>query len=326
VAEYLQNVSEIASPLPNQPQRQSTLTLLQPSIVTRPIEASLLSLGQVLHRSIASDPTPWLDFSFRLRSKTLWKEALIHGAGRFNSPALRAAVRDKDLHPAIIEILTHKADLLKNLSKRTQSTLLSYYPEALQRTKTVGRADRDSIGRASYANDIMQWLGLTVWRHWIAQQVCADNTHNSADMGFEFFRLVSRAGEAYLDRNQLRQFHEYFPMSLKGESVLENRISELKQEGQGMVAKVLENHSYLDVERFPAGHMTCTWLGPEDYPWENVGRVRGLEGTPSSASSSEERDSEEREFGRGESVDDDGMSIVDGEGRYGGEDASSGRG
>ena len=115
-------------------------------------------------------------------------------------------------------------------------------------------------------------------------------------------------------------------MSLKGESVLENRISELKQEGQGMVAKVLENHSYLDVERFPAGHMTCTWLGPEDYPWENVGRVRGLEGTPSSASSSEERDSEEREFGRGESVDDDGMSIVDGEGRSGGEDASSGRG
>lgn len=57
-------------------------------------------------------------------------------------------------------------------------------------------------------------------------------------------------------------------MSLKGESVLENRISELKQDGQGMVKTVLENNSYLDTERFPAGHMTCTWVGPDDYPWE----------------------------------------------------------
>lgn len=91
-------------------------------------------------------------------------------------------------------------------------------------------------------------------------------------MGWEFFRLISRAGEAYLDRNQLRQFHEYFPMSLKGESVVENRISELKQDGQGMVKKVLDNQAYLDVDKFPAGHMTCTWVGPDDYPWEQEGR------------------------------------------------------
>lgn len=193
---------------------------------------------------------------------------MIHGAGRFNSPQIQSALASHDLHPSIVEVLTKKAQLLKTLSQRTQSNLLSYYPEALQRTKTVGRADRDSIGRASYANDIMQWVALSVWRHWLAQQVSADNTHHAADMGFEFFRLISRAGEAYLDRNQLRQFHDYFPMSLKGESVVENRVSELKADGQGMVRKVLENHSYLDVEKFPAGHMTCTWVGPEDYPWE----------------------------------------------------------
>lgn len=92
-------------------------------------------------------------------------------------------------------------------------------------------------------------------------------------MGFEFFKVISRAGEAYLDRNQLRQFHDYFPMSPKGESVVENRVSELKQEGQGMVRKALENHSYLDVDRFPAGHMTCTWVGPDDYPWERAARA-----------------------------------------------------
>jgi hypothetical protein len=258
-------------------------------IVTRPIEASLLSLSQILHRSIATNPAVWLEFSFRLRSKTLWKEALIHGAGRFNSPDVQAALRTNELHPEVVAILTTKATLLKNLAKSTQNNLLSYYPESLQRTKTVGRADRDSIGRASYANDIMQWIGLTVWRHWLAQQVCADRTHADADMGFAFFRLVAKAGEAYLDRNQLRQFHEFFPMSLKGESVVENRISELKQEGQGMVQKVLKNEAYLDVEKFPAGHLTCTWVGPDDYPWEHTGKDArsGADGSSSRTEASE---------------------------------------
>lgn len=117
-------------------------------------------------------------------------------------------------------------------------------------------------------------------------------------MGFEFFRLIAKAGEAYLDRNQLRQFHEYFPMSLKGESVVENRISELKQDGQGMVRVVLENRSYLDTERFPAGHLTCTWVGPEDYPWEWEGGEGG----------SERGTVEPSEFGG--SMDVDGLSVA----------------
>jgi hypothetical protein len=116
----------------------------------------------------------------------------------------------------------------------------------------------------------MGWLGLTVWRHWLAQQVCADRTHHDDDMGYAFFSAIGKAGEAYLDRNQLSQFHEFFPMSLKGASVMENRVSELKTEGQRMVEPVLRNVSYLDVERFPAGHLTCTWVGPEDYPWERA--------------------------------------------------------
>lgn len=284
--------------------RETYSNTSQPTLVTRPIEASFLSLSQVLHRSIATNPSPWLDFSYRLRSKTLWKEALIHGAGRFNSPAIQASLRDNDLRPEIVSILTTKADLLKNLAIATETNLLSYYPESLQRTKTVGRADRDSIGRASYANDIMQWIGLTIWRHWLSQQVASDKTHHAEDMGWEFFRLVARAGEAYLDRNQLRQFHEYFPMSLKGESVVENRISELKQDGQGMVRAVLENQAYLDVDKFPAGHLTCTWVGPDDYPWEHEERSNANGGFLGQTA-------EPSEFGGSEDV--DGMSVDDSE-------------
>jgi hypothetical protein len=272
VADYLGNVSEFLRTFPS---NHMMLTPTQTTLVTRPIEATLLSNSQVLHRSMATLPVPWLDFSARLRSKTLWKEALIHGTGRFNSEAIQTALREDFFDPNVTAILRSKAESLRNLSKTTQNNLLSYYPETLQRTKTVGRADRDSIGRASYANDIMQWIGLTVWRHWMAQQVCADRTHQDPDMGWQFFRTVAQAGESYLDRNQLRQFHEFFPMSLKGESVVENRISELKQQGQHMVEAVLKNNAYLDVERFPAGHLTCTYVGPHDYPWERPAQVEG---------------------------------------------------
>lgn len=304
VAEYLKNVSPLR--IISHVASQQELTTIQPGMVTRPIEALLLSFSQVLYRSIASNPAPWLDFSSRLRSKTLWRESLIHGAGRFNSAEIQDAMRHADLHSSVIAILTEKASLLKNLAKRTESTLLSYYPETLQRTKTVGRADRDSIGRASYANDIMAWLGLTVWRHWLAQQVCNDMTHNSADMGHEFFRLISKAGESYLDRNQLRQFHEYFPMSGKGESVIENRISELKQDGQGMVKKVLVNESQLDVDKYPTNHLTCTWVGPDDYPWDRAARTAVAASSRSTA--------EPSEFGGGMDVDsEDQLNASDGE-------------
>ena len=91
-------------------------------------------------------------------------------------------------------------------------------------------------------------------------------------------------------------------MSLKGESVVENRISELKRDGQEMVKKLFENQAYLDIDKFPAGHMTCTWVGPDDYPWEHDGSARGNRGVS--------RDTVEPcEFGGSEDV--DNMSVED---------------
>ena len=58
--------------------------------------------------------------------------------------------------------------------------------------------------------------------------------------------------------------------------------------------------------------MTCTWLGPEDYPWENVGRQVMMEGTPSSRAT-EEPEGFERDGGM-----DEEMLVDCGEDRFGG--------
>ena len=113
----------------------------------------------------------------------------------------------------------------------------------------------------------MAWLGLTCWRHWLAQMVINDHTHNAEDMGWQFYKCVYEAGDSYLDREQMEQFHRYFPMSNKGEGVLENIVNQLKAHGRKIVEPAMRSYCQLDVERHEVAHMTCIRIGPNDYPW-----------------------------------------------------------
>lgn len=285
-------------------------------IVAKPVESGLLNLGQQLFLSISNSPIAWLGFACQVESKSIWREAVTHAVGQFNKETIQDALRTTRIPYKASDIVHEKADQLKAMARKLQSDLLSYYPDNLQRTKTTGRADRDSIGRASYANDIMAWLALTCWRHWLAQMVILDHTHNADDMGWHFFKCVHEAGDAYLNRVQMDQFHLYFPMSGKGQSVLENNVNQLKAHGRTIVEPALRSYCQLDIERFPVQHMTCVRVGPNDFPWlrqdsepeeEEDEEDGGMDG----ATANEDLDSV-----NGDSVDDDAvgnfMEDVDG--------------
>ena len=235
--------------------------------VAKPVESGLLNLGQQLFLSISNQPVAWLGFACQIQSKSIWREAVTHTVGQFNKHGIQDSLRTVGIPHKASDIVHEKAFKLKEMAKKLQSELLSYYPDNLQRTKTTGRADRDSIGRASYANDIMAWLGLTCWRHWLGQMVILDHTHNAEDMGWQYFKCVYDAGDSYLNRVQMDQFHLYFPMSGKGQSVLENNINMLKQRGRNIVEPALRSYCQLDIDRFPVNHMTCVRVGPSDFPW-----------------------------------------------------------
>ena len=85
------------------------------------------------------------------------------------------------------------------------------------------------MGRASYANDVMSWIGLTALRHFFSQNLCLNNTHTGEDMGYEIVTLVQKGGDAYLDRTQMESFHNLFPMSRKGVAVVEYKLNEMKE-------------------------------------------------------------------------------------------------
>jgi len=195
-------------------------------VVTNPIEATLLSTGQLIQRTIANNPAIWLQFAFRIRSRIIFREALIHAAGQYKTPPVQDNIGILD--PVVATLLHKKGKALQEAMRFAEKKILSYYPTHLQREKTVGRADKDSIGRASYANDVMSWIALIVLRHFFAQALADDETNHSSDMGKELVDAVMHGGDAYLDKAMLEGFHTYFPMSPKGNNVLEAKISEMK--------------------------------------------------------------------------------------------------
>lgn len=199
-------------------------------------------MGQTLHRSIADNPIKWLDLAYRIRSRILFREALIHATGQYNTENVKKNV-DKMQAP-VRDLLHKKGQALREAVRLAEKRILSYYPTHLQREKTVGRADKDSIGRGSYANDIMSWIGLIVLRHFFAQTVADDAGHNAPDMGKELVDAIMKGGDAYLNRHVLDQFHAYFPMSNKGNSVLEGKIEEMKEFIKKFVVVRTRHRSY----------------------------------------------------------------------------------
>ncbi|KAK3094266.1 hypothetical protein LTR53_019494, partial [Teratosphaeriaceae sp. CCFEE 6253] len=133
------------------------------------------------------------------------------------------------LDPPVAAMLKRKAEMLKNAVKKQFQVMLTWYPNHLQRESTVGRADRDNIGRNSYSNDIMAWLALTLLRHWVSFQVADDQTHHAPDLGKSVIDVVMQGGEAYLDKAQLTKWHKFFPMSARGSAVVENKLAEDKE-------------------------------------------------------------------------------------------------
>lgn len=152
-------------------------------IITKEVESALMTQGQALYRAIAVKPLTWIDLGYRLRSGIIFKEALIHLTGRYNhfdkvkptatdleyNPGARSLL---DILPASVkDILEEKRQKVVDTCKAIEKAMVSFYPPNLAREEVTGRADRDNIGRQSYANDIFCWMALAVFRHWLGQSL-----------------------------------------------------------------------------------------------------------------------------------------------------------
>ncbi|KAK3717577.1 hypothetical protein LTR37_005643 [Vermiconidia calcicola] len=233
------------------------------NVVQKPIEADLLACGQLLYSTIVKEPEVWLSFAFRLKSRSIFREALIHAAGQFNRQGVQDMLPKLDVRVAAV--LEKKASALKESVKLSQLHLLSYYPPQFQRDLGVGYADIDKIGKNSYSNDIFGWMALDMFRIWIAQNCASDYTHHAQDMGYEFMRRVGQGGPAYLAKPDLEGWYQKFPMTDKGKQVVERWLDQIKEHVKPMASRLLENASQYEYRKVQAEFFSCTKVSFNDY-------------------------------------------------------------
>ncbi|KAH6643617.1 RTA1 like protein-domain-containing protein [Boeremia exigua] len=234
-------------------------------LISKPIEVALFKHGQDLFRAIQGVPYAWIEMANRIRSEMIFKECIIHLVGDWKNLKTNANIterlREVPTSRALVEKY-HRA--LSDKAKALELGILSHYPQALRLP-----SEDLPIKRESYAKDILVWMALTFFRHWVSQRLVTGHGRDASDCGYDLYSALGAGGDAYMDKSVINQFHTRFPVTKKGMNVLENHLFEIKECIKKVVddSKILRSQSQLDVNRFPVKYLTCTEFAREDYPW-----------------------------------------------------------
>jgi hypothetical protein len=231
------------------------------TIITQPIETAFHKLGQVLYRSMDTNPAAWIDLCMRIRSETLFKENLRILVGQWG--ALPDHIKD-GLKPEIKEVILRKWAQHIEKAKDLERRIFAIYPHKMT------RSPEEDCGRASYANDIMSWIASVMYRHWWGQVIVNEEGARADDAGYALFKRLVEGGDAYLTRQELARFHARFNMSRKGMNVVENAVLEIKELAKSVVERsgVLDNNSSLETKKYGVAYRLDLAVADEDIPWD----------------------------------------------------------
>lgn len=154
-------------------------------MVAKLIENGLIVKGQEIFRAVSASPVIWVDVAYRIQSKVLFKEALIHLTGNYNALMLTppdAALIKKyprarsildNLTPELRNLLEAKHDELKTICQYIEKEVGSHYLPGLQKSSVTGMAKDGTISRHDYGKDIFSWIAVGLYRHWWGQTLAS---------------------------------------------------------------------------------------------------------------------------------------------------------
>jgi hypothetical protein len=111
------------------------------------------------------------------------------------------------------------------------------------------------------------WMAICFYRQWFAQAISDGRNRLSSDGGYKFYHQIGTGGQAYLNHESFKNFHQYFPMSSKACNILEANMNIIKEDVKKFVADILINRSSVDLKSYPVQWLTCALILPEDSPW-----------------------------------------------------------
>lgn len=234
-------------------------------IVGKSIEVALLKHGQLFFKSIAAVPHRWVVLAHSIRSELIFRESMVHLVGNWKkvkaSQSMTNALREVPRVRGMIE--KYHCNLLARC-KKLELKLTEYYPGDIEAPSKVR-----PILREEYSKNVLVYLALTFFRHWLNNRLVCDQGRHAPDCGYKLYRQIYAGGEEYMDKNLMNNFNHRWPMTKKGFGVIENHLSEIKEVMSKNVveSRLLESTCQLDIRKFPVPYFTCSEFKSEDFPW-----------------------------------------------------------
>ncbi|KAF2276507.1 uncharacterized protein EI97DRAFT_377350 [Westerdykella ornata] len=236
-------------------------------VISKPIDVALIKHGQDLWRSIQKMPWGWVHLAMRIKSDLIFIESVIHLAGNWRKiSADRNAMENLSENcPESVRLLCQRLHRqLISHGKRLEVALVTLYPGGMNRP-----SEQVPIKREHYSREILVWMALCFFRHWLGQRLVLGHGSLAPDSGYELYSMLGASGEAYMDKEVMHQFHIEFPMTQKAMNVLENHLLEIKDVVRKTVVAhgILESKCMLDTRRYPVDYLTSVEVRKEDIPW-----------------------------------------------------------
>jgi hypothetical protein len=123
--------------------------------------------------------------------------------------------------------------------------------------------------RQDYAKDVLIWIALTWFRHWLGQRLISGRGHQAPDGGYSLYSAIDAGGEAYMDKAIISQFHNMFPMTKKALGILEQHLLEIKHCMSEWVKKsnLTKSNCQLNVQEYPVDYITSVEFEEGDFLW-----------------------------------------------------------
>lgn len=160
------------------------------SLISKAIEVALVKHGQGLFCHIQKMPHIWINMGFRIKSELIFREAMIHLTGNWRRFKREPAVMDRLKEvPSVRSLLEkHHREMVKKC-KKLEVAVMSLYPGGM-----CTPSNDLPIKREEYSKDILVWMALTFFRHWLSQRIIMDKGCNSLGKrtSYSLFCLLHR--------------------------------------------------------------------------------------------------------------------------------------
>lgn len=232
--------------------RLECLPAIRPSLAY-----ALCQFGKKLYMSVAAEPFRWLKISMVLQSAALFQESMVHIVATYvPSPGYQSNLPE-DVPQFVRDLIIFKVRQLDQLRMDVNERLFS--SSIVVDSKTVTFSFVDTTISST-------WLVVQIWRDWFCRQMAS--VHFSPDKAGQLYRILAKAGDAYLTAAEVRAIIEKIREPVKTNfDELREDLDLLKKFAQEAVKVLCENNSMVDVQEAGIGYLTCTRILDEELPW-----------------------------------------------------------